>query len=272
MATNKEWAMRMIPVLIRWAQSSWDKTHYYSHLSTAVGHRTNQIGSVMGIIQDLLDELKVKSGRNDIPTLNGLVQNKGTGLPSDGFDYVIKNYSNLSPESKKGEVRKLNFDAHQYDWTWVLNALGLEPARVLDTKTVLKIKADIHGYGGEGQEHKSIKEYIANHPESIGLKNVKKTLLEYDLLSGDRLDIYFECQNNKHIAVEVKPSISPDGDVLRGIFQCIKYQSVMDASRVLDNDNYDNEVLLVIAGPISEANKQIANDLGIKYLDNYTMK
>lgn len=46
----------------------------------------------------------------------------------------------------------------------------------------------------------------------------------------------------------------------------------MDASRVLDNDNYDNEVLLVIAGPISEANKQIANDLGIKYLDNYTMK
>ena len=82
MATNKEWAMRMIPVLIRWAQSSWDKTHYYSHLSKAVGHKTNQIGSVMGLIQDILDELKEKYGRNNIPTLNGLVQNKGTGLPS----------------------------------------------------------------------------------------------------------------------------------------------------------------------------------------------
>ena len=46
----------------------------------------------------------------------------------------------------------------------------------------------------------------------------------------------------------------------------------MDASRVLDNDNYDNEVLLVIAGTISDANKQIANDLGINYLDNFIMK
>ena len=46
----------------------------------------------------------------------------------------------------------------------------------------------------------------------------------------------------------------------------------MDASRVLDNDNYDNEVLPVIAGPMSKANKQIADDLGINYLDNFTMK
>lgn len=271
MATNKEWALRMIPVLIRWAQSSWDKTHYYSNLSTAVGHKTNQIGGVMGLIQDILDELMKESGRT-IPTLNGLVQNKGTGLPSDGFDYVIKNYSSLSPESKKGEVRKLNFDAHQYDWTWVLDTLGLEPARVLDSKTIVKIKSEIHGYGGEGKEHKAIKEYIANHPESIGLKNVKKTQMEFDLLSGDRLDVYFECKNKKHIAVEVKPSTSPEGDILRGIFQCVKYQSVMDASRVIDNDNYDNEVLLVIAGTISDANKQIANDLGINYLDNFIMK
>lgn len=271
MATNKEWAMRMIPVLIRWAQSSWDKPHYYSQLSSAVGHKTSQIGGVMGEIQVILRELMKEFDRKDIPTLNGLVQNKGTGLPSDGFDFVVNNYSKLSPESKKGEVRKLNFDAHRYDWTWVLNALGLEPARVLDSKTVIKIKSEIHGYGGEGKEHKTIKEYIANHPQSIGLKDVKKTQIEMDLLSGDRLDVYFECKNKKHIAVEVKPSISPEGDVLRGIFQCVKYQSVMDASRVLDNDNYDNEVLLVIAGTISESNRQIANDLGINYIDNFSM-
>ena len=50
MATNKEWALRMIPISVRWAQATWDKPHYYSDLSTAVGHKTNQIGAVMGMI------------------------------------------------------------------------------------------------------------------------------------------------------------------------------------------------------------------------------
>ena len=51
MATNREWAMKMIPVLVRWAQATWDKPHYYSNLTAAVGHKTNQIGAVMTTIQ-----------------------------------------------------------------------------------------------------------------------------------------------------------------------------------------------------------------------------
>jgi hypothetical protein len=56
MATNREWAMKMIPVLVRWAQATWDKPHYYSNLTAAVGHKTNQIGAVMATIQDIIDE------------------------------------------------------------------------------------------------------------------------------------------------------------------------------------------------------------------------
>ena len=41
----------MIPVLVRWAQGAWDKLHYYSDLTAAVGHKTNQIGNVMGTIR-----------------------------------------------------------------------------------------------------------------------------------------------------------------------------------------------------------------------------
>lgn len=47
--TNREWALKMIPVLVRWAQGAWDKPHYYSDLTAAVGHKTNQIGNVMGV-------------------------------------------------------------------------------------------------------------------------------------------------------------------------------------------------------------------------------
>ena len=37
---DEEWSLKMIPVLIRWAQSSWYKPHYYADLSAAVGHKT----------------------------------------------------------------------------------------------------------------------------------------------------------------------------------------------------------------------------------------
>ena len=268
MATNREWAFKMIPVLVRWAQSTWDKPHYYSDLSAAVGHKTNQTGTAIGIIQDILDELKQSTGR-DIPTLNSLVQSKSTGLPSDGFDYVITNYSKLSSESKRGEVRKLNLIAHEYDWSWVLTALKLKPAQIISNEELAKIRRTSLNTGGEGPEHKALKKYISNHPESIGVTGVKDTKTEYELLSGDRLDVYFECGRRKHYAIEVKPKTSPEADILRGVFQCVKYKSVMDAMRVIDGKNYDNYTLLVLAGKMPKSIKQIADDLRIKYIDDF---
>ena len=266
--TNKEWALKMIPVLIRWAQATWDKPHYYSHLASAVGHKTNQIGAVMGTIQDIIDDLKKSSGKQ-IPTLNCLVTSKSTDLPSDGFDYVIPNYSKLSPDSKKGEVRKLNYDAHIYDWTWVLKELNLKPAIVATADKIESIKKGIYGSGGEGKEHKALKEYIASHPDSIGVRGVKFTATEKDLLSGDKLDVYFECQKNLHYAIEVKPKTSPEADILRGIYQCVKYKAVMDAMRVVDGKNYENNTLLVLAGEMTDFLRQVANDLGISYIENF---
>lgn len=278
MATNREWAMKAIPVLVRWAQATWDKPHYYSDLKIAIGHNTNQLGRVLENVQMILSELHKKT-KIYIPTLNGLVQNAKSGIPSDGFNFVDKKYSSLSSEKKEEKARDYNLEAHKYDWGWVLDALGLKPAKILDEKTIQKIKGETHGYGGEGKEHKALKEYIASHPEVIGIKNVKLTIVEHKLLSGDKLDVYFECQRKRnetleknHIAVEVKPASSPDDDVLRGIFQCVKYQVVMDAMRVVDNDNYENSVLLVLGGPISKENRLIANDLNIEYIDNVKIK
>ena len=258
----------MIPVLVRWAQSTWDKPHYYSDLTTAVGHKTNQIGKVMVAIQVILDDLQKQYHKN-IPTLNSLVMSKSSDLPSDGFDYVIPNYSKLSQDSKRGEVRKLNMIAHEYDWSWVLKALNLKPALIISKSVLENIKVGSFGKGGEGAEHKALKEYIHNHPESIGIMGVKFSETEHALLSGDSLDIYFECSRKKHYAIEVKPKSSPKEDIRRGVFQCVKYKSVMDAERVLYNDNYENDALLVLAGKMPDSIKQIANDLGVKYKDNF---
>jgi len=271
MATNREWAMKAIPVLVRWAQATWDKPHYYSQLRMAIGHSTNRLGGVMGRVHDIIEEIGESTGEK-IPTLNGLVQDMSTNLPNEGFKYVIPGYKKLSTDSKKGEVRKLNFEAHIYDWSWVLKELGLKPANVATADKIDKIKREVYGSGGEGKEHKALKEYIAKHPESIGVKGVTFTKTEHGLLSGDSLDVYFECRKKQHYAIEVKPKSSPEADILRGIYQCVKYKAVMDAMRVVDNDNYENNTLLVIAGEMTDFLRQVANDLNVKYIENFNYK
>ncbi len=51
----------------------------------------------------------------------------------------------------------------------------------------------------------------------------------------------------------------------------MKYQAVMDAGRIADYGNYNNEVILVIAGIMSAKNKQLANDLAIKYIEQFNI-
>jgi hypothetical protein len=39
--------------------------------------------------------------------------------------------------------------------------------------------------------------------------------------------------------------------------------------RVVDNDNYESHSLLVIAGEMTDLLRQVANDLGVKYIENF---
>lgn len=124
--TNKEWAMKMVPVLIHWAQYSWETPHYYSDLSNAIGHKTNQIGRPLKLVLDIINEL-AKEHHRTIPPLNSLVISKSSNLPGDGFSYVIADYDSISKDEQVSLTAKHRLLAHQYDWDWVLKALKLEP-------------------------------------------------------------------------------------------------------------------------------------------------
>ena len=39
--------------------------------------------------------------------------------------------------------------------------------------------------------------------------------------------------------------------------------------RVVDNDNYENYTLLVLAGKMPDFVRQVANDLNVKYIENF---
>jgi len=82
-----------------------------------------------------------------------------------------------------------------------------------------------HG-GGESEEHRLLKEYVAANPSNIlGVKGLRTVKVEYPFPSGDRADIVFEDINGKIIGAEIEITI--DNNQIVGALQAIKYRYML---------------------------------------------
>jgi len=259
---------KAIPILVRWAKNGI-VTNTYGDLIHELGYeRFSGIGYVLGCIEDVFKELR-KLLLLDIPTLNALVKGKNN-LPSSGFEYVFPEYSSYPDSVKKALAENENQKAISYkDWDIILQLLGLEPSVVNSKKDEDLIRSGAFGYSGEGEKHNALKMYIFSHPESIGLKNISERKTEYILLSGDRLDVYFEQKSGTKIAVEVKSSVSSDDDILRGLYQCVKYKAVLEAEAKTHGILCQVQNILVIEGKLSESNQQVKDSLGLFVVEGF---
>lgn len=270
---SRELVSQIIPILISWAKLRLTNKTYGDLLSTLGYTSYSGIGRQLGNVETVLRKLRESTGAVDIPTLNALVKKPKLDRPADGFDFVYPNYKKLSVPEKKIFIAGMNEKACAYTkWDWVLKELGLKEAIPLSEYQLNTIKNVQFNYGGgEGVEHKNLREYIFEHPESINSNNIVFKETEYILPSGDRLDVYFEFEDRKHVAIEVKPSTSPESDIIRGIFQCVKYKAVMDALKRIECQNYRIEVILLAAKKLSFQERTLAEELGISYIENFKM-
>lgn len=270
---SRELVSQIIPILISWAKLRLtNKT--YGDLLSALGYTSySGIGRQLGNVETVLRKLRESTGAVDIPTLNALVKKPKLDRPADGFEFVYPNYKKLSVPEKKIFIAGINEKACAYTkWNWVLKELGLKEAIPLSEYQLNTIKnVQFNNGGGEGAEHKNLREYIFEHPERINSNNIVFKETEYILPSGDRLDVYFEFEDRKHVAIEVKPSTSPEPDIIRGIFQCVKYQAVMEALKKIECQNYGIEVILLVAKKLSFQERTLAEELGISYIENFKM-
>lgn len=261
-----------IPILVRWAQSGIS-TNTYGDLIKELGMvRFSGIGYTLGCIEDVIAALRKELGEQ-IPTLNALVHGKD-GLPSYGFSYVYPEYETYPLDVKKALVNAENAKTIKYEhWDLVLQALCLKPSVITSEKDEKIIRSGKHfGSGGEGPQHKALKQSIFAHPESIGIRNVVNSDTEFILLSGDRLDVYFEQKDGTRVAVEVKSSISPDDDILRGLYQCVKYKAILDAENKTHGVFGDTRSILVLEGTLSESNQQVKDSLGLFVIEGFVKK
>jgi len=274
-------AITVLPLIIWCAKNG--RTITYGHLDREIvkrgwGHHVMavQYGYPAGTIGDALIELEKKWGE-PIPPLNALIVNQATGLPGKGVNYYLQRYyepdedvDEMTLDERKAIVEEIHSDIFSYEaWDKVLEEFemeelqnGLEVGQQDDTVSL----PGREGWSNEGEseEHKKLKNYIAKHPESIGLsEEFGEGIKEYLFASSDRADIVFQ-NNTKFIAVEVKSVISNESDLNRGIFQCIKYQALLRAEQISQNIPPTSKSILVTEEILPLDLQNLADRLNIK--------
>ncbi|MCH7922348.1 MAG: hypothetical protein IH975_04845 [Nitrospinae bacterium] len=158
--------------------------------------------------------------------------NKQTSFPGDS--YTPEGSHDLSAAKKREEFEEYRDEVFEYTgWDKLLEELGIPPIKPsLDD---LEDEAHAHnellnrrGGGGENDEHRKLKEFIANHPKRLGISPLKH-FTEFDLLSGDTVDVAFDCGPKDWAVVEVK--VGQRGELIRGVYQAIKYRALMVAEK-----------------------------------------
>lgn len=267
---SREKVPLIIQLLARWAVEG--KTNgTYTEVLKYLGYTNScsAFGYMLGKVQDVIDTLnktdEFSKEEEKIPSLNSLCTKNG--VPSNGFGFVRPGYEKLTEEEKKEVTTLWTSKAISYGKKWfkVLDRLGIEPINDFTQQEIEAItqKPKDRIGGGEGSAHRELKNRICNNPDIIGYDNVKHAATEEVLPSGDKLDVYFELNNGDIVAVEVKSATSDDDDHKRGIFQCVKYQAVLEAMQSIRKTGNNITVILVTETELSTLNEKLAKQLKI---------
>lgn len=254
-------ARAALPLLVRQAQAH--QTIVYEDLAKELGMRPRNLNYVLGSIGQALIELGERLGQ-EIPPIQCLVVNKRTSLPGEGVEHFINGSDSTgTPKQQDAAIQEQIKKVFAYTrWSQVLAEFLIQPAPE-DFSQLVKQAVETRGRGGESDQHRKLKEYVAAHPEAIGYPEFSHGTMEYQLPSGDKLDVLF-CQNNRWIAVEVKSHISSDGDLVRGVFQCVKYQAVLEALLRSTAQEGRVETLLVTTCPLPDQVHGLKEKLGVQ--------
>lgn len=239
------------------------------------------------IYEDLAHELEMPNPRNlnyvlgsigqtllnlsehwgiEVPPIQCLVVNKNTRLPGEGIGWFItdlSHYKKLSNKQRRQVVDAELQKIYAFDkWAKVLSTLSLEPVQSDFNK--LNKKASQFRGGGEGAEHKKLKEFVANNPALFGLPaSIAPGENEHSLPSGDSLDVFFT-HRKEQIGIEVKSHISDSADIARGLYQCVKYQAVLEARQAANGQPQNVRTILVLGDKLPLKLLPLKNVLGIE--------
>ncbi|TGE25190.1 hypothetical protein E5K00_08335 [Hymenobacter aquaticus] len=255
-----------LPRLVRQARAG--TPIFYSDLAEELGmSNPRTLNYPLGAIGRALAALGRKHNMT-VPGIQALVINKRTGLPGEGIGKFVTPlpFSEYAIEQKRRLIDAYLSKIYTYpQWEWVLEQFELHPLPPVPAAILDEARQYIGG--GESERHRQLKLYVATRPDLLGLSPaVGPGRTEYLLLSADRLDVLFE-HGAQRIAVEVKSDLSDQADVLRGLFQCIKYRALLEAEQVAQGHVPNSRAVLVLQGQLPADLLGLKNALGIEVLE-----
>ena len=259
-------ARKALPILIRQAGSK--KPIFYADLAAELEMpNPRNLNFVLGCVGTTLQELGASQSRfGEIPHIQSLVVNQDKKLPGTGFEGFLAerapNYARLTRTEKRAYLEGYWLESFAYPyWQAVLEALKLPKASGSAIAAIEQAKRGSGG-GGEGPEHLALKKHVQKNPACVGFRRGSVGALEAPLPSGDKIDVFFS-SNDRLLAVEVKSSISNEADLVRGLFQCVKYRSVMMAEQAFRGNAVEIDALLVVGREFPESLNPLRNSLGV---------
>jgi hypothetical protein len=179
----------------------------------------------------------------------------GTGLVRYLSDSAVAKILDDLQKTMRDEDAKCIVTKLQHDFTGVDISTVYGPHKREIPRLKQLLIGRKYGGGGEGEEHRKLKEYIRSHPEAIGLSSVKSGELEHTFISGDVVDILFEHRDGSYSVVEIETT-----DPLPGCYQAIKYRALQCAEMRLPLDSTKVRAVVVA--------HSIPSDLG-KFCQSY---
>lgn len=264
-ALYQQRARAALPLLVRQAKAQQPIT--YADLAVELGmENPRNLNFVLGSIGRTLLRLS-DDWETEIPPIECLVINQARGLPGEGVGVFIakEDFKKMTKRQQRVVVEAQLQRIFAYPrWDAVLEALSLPPAQV-DFSEVIRAAAARRGTG-ESEDHRRLKNYVAAHPEVVGLSaQTSAGDMEHVLPSGDKLDVLFRVRRD-WIAVEVKSRISDDADLTRGMFQCVKYKAVLEAYLLSIGKAANVRILLATSRDLPAWLIPLKNILGVECL------
>ena len=184
-------------------------------------------------LEQLLEQLG-REWNSAIPPIQSLAIRNDSRVPGKGFFEGFTKLESPTRQQREATLKEYHAKIYAYpNWLKVLAALGLSKAEPNATEAVENARHLQGGGEGERTEHLRIAYTICHPLWEVRLSQWFESR-EFPLPSGDRLDVYFE-HGRMQLAVEVKPSTSLPDDIARGLFQCVKYESVLNKWRLAEH-------------------------------------
>ena len=259
-------ARKALPLLVRQAEAA--QPIVYMDLAEELDMpNPRNLNYPLGSIGKTIENLS-KVWKEKIPPIQCLVINKHTGIPGGGIGWFLRGWTEEYSKLPRYRQREIVAGAHALifaypRWKEVLRVLSLEPVQSGFVEEIDEA-CFVTGGGGESDRHRELKEFVARNPASIGLHKATPVGSNEVLLpSGDCLDVSFNFKK-AWVAAEVKTMISSDADIIRGLFQCIKYRAVMMAVQAVKGEIRDARAVLALEGKLPSELVALRNVLGIE--------